>query len=90
MQRLYHVDTGITIGVIARDALDQLVEAMELEGPADRDLHVSRATLDYLRERGVPDALVALLESALGDRSDIDIAWDDQDPSAPVPQGPYR
>jgi hypothetical protein len=55
MQRLYHVDTGITIGVISRDALDQLV-----------------------------------LESALGDRSDIDIAWDDQDPSAPPPQGPYR
>ena len=75
MPRLIYVDTKETIGEITQEQLDFLRAQLEEEFEGDVEYYLSRDTLDVLRDNGADDELMALLEKALGDRDDVDIAW---------------
>lgn len=76
MPRLYLPDTGETIGDISDEQLDFLIDNLEEESDDDRDYYINQDTLDMFQEQGGDPALIALLRRALGDREDIDIAWE--------------
>lgn len=77
MPKLYFVDSGQTIGDITRDQLQFLIDQLEEEDTQDRDYHISRDTLQVFKDADGPAELIAMLERALGDAEDMDIAWKD-------------
>jgi processive 1,2-diacylglycerol beta-glucosyltransferase len=77
MPRLYNQATGETIGEITEEQLQFLVDHLEEEHARDQDYYIHRTTLDLFREvEGHPESLVALIEGAMGDNDDVDIAWE--------------
>ncbi len=75
MPRLYILETNETLGEITGEQLKFLQDNLEEEHANDRDYYVSRATLEMLKENGCDDGLVTLLEKALGDGDETEIAW---------------
>lgn len=91
MHRLYLVETGATLGTISAQQLGFLLEHLVLEGATDHDLYVDRDTLALLAEAGADEELLALLDQALADRMEVDIAWDESvDDGSSDRRGPYR
>ena len=76
MPRLYAVDTGEPIGEISAAQLQFLVDQLEEEDGVDRDYYISRDTLEMFRELNGDEALITMLERALGDKEDMDIRWE--------------
>jgi len=78
MPRLFRLDNGETIGQISAAQLKFLVDQLEEEDAEDTDYYVDRDTLEMFSDNGDDPDLVAMIEKAMGDDDDIDIAWDDQ------------
>lgn len=76
MPRLFFVDTRETIGEITDEQLQFLQDQLEEEFEGDVEYYISRDTLDVLRDSGADEALMGLLEQALGDREDVDVGWE--------------
>ena len=76
MPRLIRLDKDIEIGVISDGQLKFLVEQLEEEHDEDQDYYVDRETLELLSDNGAEPELVALLEKAIGDDDEMDIAWE--------------
>lgn len=76
MPRLYFPDSGETIGTISDEQLQFLIDQLEEENLDDQDYYINQATIEMFRERGCDDELLGLLQSAIGDKEDIDIAWE--------------
>jgi hypothetical protein len=76
MPRLYRLDNGETIGTITDAQLQFLVDQLEEEDEADNDYYVDRDTLELLSDNGADPELLALIEGAMGDDDEIDIAWE--------------
>lgn len=75
MIQLRDKETGSLLGSISEEDLQFLIDHLEEEYDEDTDYYLNRATLDMLKKEGANDALIALLESALGDREDVEIEW---------------
>ena len=75
MIRLQDKDTGVGLGTISEDELQLLIDQLEEEYADDRDYYISRGQLQIMKENGGQPALVSLLESAIGDREGVEIAW---------------
>ena len=76
MPRLIRLDTGDEIGTINDSQLAFLVEQLEEEHDTDKDYFIDRDTLEVLSDNGADPELLALLEKAMGDDDEIDIAWE--------------
>jgi hypothetical protein len=76
MPRLIRLDKEIEIGVISDTQLAFLVEQLEEEHDEDQDYYIDRETLELLSDNGAEPELVALLEKAIGDDEEMDIAWE--------------
>jgi len=76
MPRLYRLDDGETIGEITKEQLQFLVDQLEEESESDNDYFIDRDTLELLSDNGADPELLALIEKAMGDDDEIDIAWD--------------
>ena len=76
MPRLFRLDNGETIGEITDKQLAFLVDQLEEEDSEDTDYFVDRDTLELLSDNGADPELIALIEKAMGDDDDIDIAWE--------------
>ncbi len=76
MPRLIRLDKDIEIGVISDNQLAFLVEQLEEENDEDQDYFIDRETLELLSDNGAEPELVALLEKAIGDDDEMDIAWE--------------
>ncbi|MCA9675586.1 MAG: galactosyldiacylglycerol synthase [Kofleriaceae bacterium] len=76
MPRLYRVDNGDTIGQITDDQLKFLVDQLEEEHDLDQDYYIDRDTLELLSDNGGDPELLAMIEKALGDDDQIDLAWE--------------
>ncbi|TXH66605.1 MAG: galactosyldiacylglycerol synthase [Thiothrix sp.] len=72
---LINQDTGIEIGTITEAQLQFLVDQLEEESPNDTDYWLNRAELEIFKENGVDPALLALLETAMGDAEDMEVSW---------------
>ncbi len=76
MITLKNKDTQQPIGDISEAQLQFLLDQLEEEYEEDQDYAVSGMLLDYFEGEGKADpALVSLLRSALGDKEEINIAW---------------
>jgi hypothetical protein len=69
-------ETGQPIGTISDEQLRFLQDQLEEESPSDQDYWIDPPTLDALREAGADEALVKLLESAIGGREGCEVRWD--------------
>lgn len=76
MPRLIRLDTGNDIGIITDKQLAFLVEQLEEEHDEDKDYFIDRETLELLSDNGAEPELLALLEKAMGDDDQMDIAWE--------------
>lgn len=76
MPRLFFVENRETIGEITEEQIEFLQDLLEEEFEGDVEYYISRDTLDVLRDEGADEALIALLEKALGDREDVDVGWE--------------
>ena len=80
MPRLFRPDTEANIGIISEEQLRFLVEQLEEEHDEDQDYYIDRDTLELLADNGIDDELLAMLEKAMGDDDEMDIAWDNEEP----------
>ena len=76
MPRLMRVDTGDDIGNISDAQLAFLVQQLEEENDDDKEYFIDRETLELLSDNGADPELLAVLEKALGDDDEMDIAWE--------------
>jgi hypothetical protein len=76
MPRLIRLDTGDEIGNINDKQLAFLVEQLEEESDDDNERFIDRDTLELLSDNGADPELLAVLEKAMGDDDEIDIAWE--------------
>jgi len=77
MPRLIRLDTNETIGEITKAQLQFLVDQLEEEDADDTDYFIDRDTLELLSDNGADPDLLAIIEKAMGDDDEIDIAWED-------------
>ena len=82
MPRLFRLDNGETIAEITDKQLAFLVDQLEEESEDDKDYFIDRDTLELLSDNGADPELLAIIEKAMGDDDEIDVAWD----SAPAPR----
>lgn len=80
MVNLFDAASGARIGRITEAQLQALVSWMEEESTEDRDYYVSTDTLDMMEQSGIDPTLVAVLRQALGDRDDMDIRYEVEQP----------
>ena len=76
MPRLFRLDTGDTIGNITDVQLAFLVAQLEEEHDDDKDYFIDRDTLELLSDNGADPDLLGMLEKAIGEDEEMDIAWE--------------
>ena len=76
MPKLIRLDTGDDIGTISDVQLKFLVEQLEEEHEEDQDYFIDRDTLELMADNGGDPELLAMLEKAIGDDDEMDIAWE--------------
>jgi hypothetical protein len=76
MIQLYDAATDEPCGTLTDEQFAVLVDALEEEGEDDQDYYLDRATLDLLREQQLDPELIRTLTEALGDREEMDLAWE--------------
>jgi hypothetical protein len=76
MPKLMRLDTGDAIGVISDKQLKFLVDQLEEDHEDDTDYYINRETLEMLSDNGADAELLAMLEKAMGDDEEMDIAWE--------------
>jgi processive 1,2-diacylglycerol beta-glucosyltransferase len=68
-----------SLGDISEEELQFLIDNLEEdEGLGDTEYNITRLTLQYLRENGISAHLASVLESALGDKDEVDIVYQPQ------------
>jgi hypothetical protein len=76
MPKLMRIDTGDDIGMISDKQLKFLVDQLEEDHEDDTDYYINRETLEMLSDNGADAELLAMLEKAMGDDEEMDIAWE--------------
>jgi processive 1,2-diacylglycerol beta-glucosyltransferase len=76
MIQLRDKESGLVLGSISEDDLQFLIDNLEEESEDDVDYYINRSTLEIFKAReGASSTLLNILESALGDREDMEIEW---------------
>lgn len=68
-------ETGALLGSISEEDLQFLIDNLEEESDDDTDYYLNRATIEMLTENGAGQALIKILNAALGDREEAEIEW---------------
>jgi hypothetical protein len=76
MIRLYDKNTGQYLGRIEDEAFQFLIDNLEEESFTDTDYYVDRLTLDFLKDKGMNEALVRLIEQTMGEGEEIEIRYE--------------
>jgi len=76
MPKLMRIDTGDDIGTITDKQLAFLVAQLEEDHEDDKDYYIDRETLELLSDNGADPDLLGMLEKAMGDDDEMDIAWE--------------
>lgn len=66
---------GRVLGTVTDEQFQDLADALEEESLEDRDYYLNVDTVEMLEEQGADAGLVRLLRTALGDRDEMDIQW---------------
>ncbi|MDY6855162.1 MAG: galactosyldiacylglycerol synthase [Thermodesulfobacteriota bacterium] len=75
MIQLRDKESGLVLGSISEDDLQFLIDNLEEEAEDDVDYYLNRSALELFKDKGASQTLLHLLESALGDREDMEIEW---------------
>lgn len=75
MIRVRDKETGTELGTLSDEQLNELAEFLEEESSDDADYYISRDTVDMLEDASGDSDLIAFLRKALGDRTEMEIAW---------------
>lgn len=75
MIELKNKDTGAVLGTLSEEDLRFLIDNLEEESEEDKDYYLNRTTLEMLKGRNAPSALVELLARAMGDGGEVEIEW---------------
>jgi hypothetical protein len=76
MIKLYDKNTGQYLGRIEKETFQFLIDNLEEENLTDTDYYVDRLTLDFLKDKGMSEALVKLLEGAMGEGEEIEVRYE--------------
>lgn len=76
MIRLYDKDTSQYLGRIEDEVFQFLIDNLEEESFTDTDYYIDRQTLDFLKEKGMNEALVKLIEQTMGEGEEIEIRYE--------------
>jgi hypothetical protein len=76
--KLFDKDTGKFLGRITPDHVQYLIDQLEEESKYDQDYWLNRDTLDKFAAKGCPAALLELLNTAMGDRQEMEIRWESE------------
>jgi hypothetical protein len=74
--KLYDKKTRQYLGRISDEDLQFLADNLEEESLTDTDYHIHRATLDLLKEKDMSKDLAGLIENAMGENEDIEMAYE--------------
>jgi processive 1,2-diacylglycerol beta-glucosyltransferase len=77
LKHLYIPVSCQPIGNITSEQLQFLVDHLEEEGATDQDYAINEMTLAYLEGEGADSNMIEMLRKALGEKEEINIAWDD-------------
>jgi len=75
MIRILNKETREVLGTISDDDFEILKEQLEGENLSDTDYYINQSTLDYFIELELPQSLIDVLKSGLGDKEEMDIEW---------------
>lgn len=76
MIQLYDMESDEPCGTLTEEQFEVLVDALEEEGPEDRDYYVNADVVDMLQASGADPDLVRALRKALAGREEMDIRWE--------------
>ena len=76
MLRLKNKNSGEFLGSISEAQLQYLVDQLEEEHGQDQDYWLNRTQIEIFKENGADPELIVLLEKALGDGDEVEIAWE--------------
>ena len=76
MIKLYDKNTGQYLGRIEEEAFQFLIDNLEEESFTDTDYYVDRLTLDFLKDKGMSEDLVRLIEGAMGEGEEMEIRYE--------------
>lgn len=77
MIKLFDAATSTLLGDLTEAQLNFLIDHLEEESETDQDYYINAETIDSFEESGADPALVALLRSALGSRTEMDVRWEE-------------
>jgi hypothetical protein len=75
MIELHDKETRVFLGTITEAQLQFLIDRLEEESRTDKDYYINRDTLDLFQGQGIDQALLTLLQQALGTRQEMEIEW---------------
>jgi hypothetical protein len=76
MIQLYDAETDEPCGTLSEEQFELLVDALEEEGPDDRDYYLNVEVVDMIESNGLDPELVRVLRKALAGREEMDIRWE--------------
>jgi processive 1,2-diacylglycerol beta-glucosyltransferase len=76
MIQLYDAETDEPCGTLSEEQFDLLSDALEEEGPEDRDYYLNVEVVEMLEASASDPDLVRVLKKALGGREEMDIRWE--------------
>jgi len=76
MVNLYDRGTNRYLGEITEEELQFLIDNLEEESLTDVDYYINETMLESLREKGMSENLARLIESAMGDKKEIEIRYE--------------
>ncbi len=79
MIQVYDKNTRVMLGTITQEQLKFLVAQLEEESTTDQDYYIDAATIEMLQTAGADPDLLQLLQDGLGDRTGIEILWEEDE-----------
>lgn len=79
MIQVYDKNTRVMLGTITQEQLKYLVAQLEEESTTDQDYYIDAATIEMLQTAGADPDLLQLLQDGLGDRTGIEILWEEDE-----------
>ena len=76
MVKLYDKATDRYLGTITDEELQFLIDNLEEESLTDVDYYLNKTMLASLKEKGMSENLARLIETALGERGEIEIRYE--------------
>lgn len=76
MVRLYDKATGRYLGAVTEEELQFLIDNLEEESLTDADYYINETVLESLKEKGMSESLVKVIQSAMGDKGEAEIRYE--------------